>query len=75
MGKYEGIKKFTSYEVGSGCCSKSASLLKRKNLHLIMEMMRHSLGSPIPDNRLNQSLGGVSFVWPAEDLIQQIEKQ
>ena len=75
MSKYEGIKKFTRYEVGSGCCRKLASTSKRNNLHSIMEMMRHSLGSPIPDNRLNQSALGFSVVWPTEDLIRQIERQ
>ena len=31
-----------------GCCTKLAPLLKRKNLELIMEIMKFSIGSTIP---------------------------
>ena len=75
MSKYEGIKKKTRYDMESGCCRKLASHLKRNNLHLIMEMMKHSLGNPIPDKRQNQRFDRFTLAYPKEDVAEKIEKE
>ena len=72
---FEGIKKLTEYKTESGCCRKLSSSLKRNKLQLIMEMMKHSLGTPIPDNRLNKSFEEYSLLWPTENIKQKIEKK
>ena len=75
VNRYQGIKKLTEYKVESGCCRKFSSALKRNKLHVIMEMMKHSVGTPIPDNRLNKSFDEFSLAWPAKDLVQKIEEK
>ena len=75
VNRYQGIKKLTDYKVESGCCRKFSSSFKRNKLHLIMEMMKHSVGTPIPDKRLNKSFDEFSLGWPAKDLVQKIEEK
>ena len=70
---FDGIKEFARYEERSGCCKKLGSTLKRNKLHLIMELMKHSLGTPIPDDRLDKSFNEFSLVWPTEDVKRKIE--
>ena len=75
MNYYGNIKKLTDYETASGCCKKFSPVLERNKLYLIMDLMKHSLGVPLPDNRLNKRLKEFSLLWPAEDLVQKVEKR
>ena len=75
MGIGEGIKDFASYEERPGCCKKFAPILKRHKLQLIMEIMKHSLGTPMPDEKFNQSFDGLSLVRPTDEVIRKIEEK
>ena len=44
-------------------------------LDLLMELMKHSLGTPIPDEKLNYSFNEFSLLRPSDDLIQKIEEK
>ena len=72
---FEGIKKPTEYKTETGCCKKLASKLQRNKLQLIMEMMKHSVGTPIPDNRLDKGFEEFSLVWPTDEFVQKMEKK
>ena len=65
----QGIKDLAAYEVEPGCCGKLKSILTRDKLDLIMELMKHSLGTPIPDEKLNYSFNEFSLLRPSDDLI------
>ena len=71
----QGIKDLTAYEVESGCCGMLKSFLRRDKLDLIMELMKHSLGTPIPDEKLNYSFNEFSLLRPSDDLIQKMEEK
>ena len=72
---FEGIKKLTEYKTETGCCKKLASTLQRNKLQLIMEMMKHSVGTTIPDNRLDKGFKEFPPVWLTEELVQKMEKK
>ena len=71
----QGIKDLTAYEVESGCCTVLKSVLRRDKLDFIMELMKHSLGTPIPDENLNYSFNEFSLLRPSDDLIRKIEEK
>ena len=71
----QGIKDLTAYEVESGCCGMLKTILRRDKLDLIMELMKHSLGTPIPDEILNYSFNEFSLLRPSDDLIQKIQEK
>ena len=71
----EGIKDRTAYDVESGCCGKLSPFLARDRLELIMELMKHSLGTPIPEDRLNKSFDELSVVRATEDITRKIEEK
>ena len=71
----QGIKDLTSYEVESGCCRMLKSILRRDKLDWTMELMKHSLGTPIPDENLNYSFNEFSLLRPSDDLIRKIEEK
>ena len=72
---FEGIKKLTEYKTETGCCKKLASKLQRNKLQLIMEMMKHSVGTTIPDNRLDKGFEEFPLVWPTAEFVQKMEKK
>ena len=51
------VARSASLERMSGCCNALIPLLKRQNLKSVMELMKFSLGTPIPRGNLyaNQS--------------------
>ena len=71
----QGIKDLTAFDVESGCCGMLKSILRRDKLDLIMELMKHSLGTPIPDEKLNYSFNEFSLLRPSEDLIHKTEEK
>ena len=71
----QGIKDLTAFDVESGCCGMLKPILRRDKLDLIMELMKHSLGTPIPDEKLNYSFNEFSLLRPSDDLIQKIEEK
>ena len=71
----QGIKDLRAYEIESGCCGMLKSILRRDKLDLIMELMKHSLGTPIPDEKLNYSFNEFSLLRPSDDLIRKIEEK
>ena len=72
---YGRVKDFAYYEDRPGCCKKFASVLKRDKLQLIMEMMKHSLGTPIPDEKFNPNFDELSLVRPTDEVIRKIEEK
>ena len=75
MNTNENVKWLSEYEVKSGCCRLFASSLERNRLRLIMDMMKHSLGVPLPDDRLDKHFDTFSLLWPKENLVGRIEKE
>ena len=75
MNKHENVKWLTEYEAKSGCCRLFASSLERSKLELIMDLMKHSLGVPLPDDRLDNHFDTFSLLWPNENLVGRIEKE
>ena len=75
MNTNENVKWLSEYEVKSGCCRLFASSLERSKLELIMDVMKYSLGVPLPDDRLDKDFDKFSLLWPKENLVKRIEKE
>ena len=75
VNKHETVKWLTEYEAKSGCCRLFASSLERSKLELIMDVMKYSLGVPLPDDRLDKDFDKFSLLWPKENLVKRIEKE